>query len=72
MVPKSFHNFNSCDVTKNLDAGKLSNSLFLGRYFQEKKILGELGFPKKKLQKRFPLLKPTEFVPQVEVMQKDH
>lgn len=72
MVPKSFHNFNSCDVTKNLDAGKLSNSLFLGRYFQEKKILGELRVPKKKLQKRFPLLKPTEFVPQVEVMQKDH
>lgn len=46
MVPKNSPNFGSCDVTKNLGAGKVGNSLFLGRYFQEKEISGRTGIPK--------------------------
>lgn len=46
MVTKNSPNFSSCDVTKNLGAGKVGNTLFLGRYFQEKKTYGRTGIPK--------------------------
>lgn len=46
MIPKNSPNSSSCDVTKNLGAGKAGNSLFLGQYFQEKKISGRTGILK--------------------------
>ena len=33
MLPKNYHNFNRCDITKNPGAGKGSNSLFVEGYF---------------------------------------
>lgn len=46
MVTKNSLNFSSCDVTQNLGAEKVGNTLFLGQYFQENKISGRTGIPK--------------------------
>lgn len=69
MVPKNYPNFNSCDATESREG---NDSLFLQRDVQARKVLGELAFPKRTLQKIFPTWQHIYFALPVEVMQKDY
>lgn len=46
MVSKNFRNFNSCDVTKNVGAGKSSNKSISWEVFARKENTGRTRIPK--------------------------